>query len=175
MASASFPPTARARITPPTMQARVPIASSSRSRAPRLRRFGKSSRIQTSRSWFLFPFLYFGLVPAAFAIPAAVGDFLTGLAAPFVGSAVARRRPGALGWATAWNVFGIVDLVVAPAAAILSHAQVIAFYPLALVPLFVGPPVGILTHVYSLRNLSTASDLAAARRAGLAAQPAGAA
>jgi hypothetical protein len=106
---------------------------------------------------FLFPFLYFGLVPATFAIPAAVGDFLTGLAAPFVGSAVARRRPGALAWATAWNLFGIVDLIVAPTAAIVSGAQVIGLYPLALVPLFVGPPLGILTHIYSLRNLSPVS------------------
>lgn len=113
---------------------------------------------------FLFPFLYFGLVPAAFAVPAAVGDFLTGLAAPFVGAAVARRRPGARAWATAWNLFGIVDLVVAPAAAIVSGAPAIVLYPLALVPLFVGPPLGILTHVYSLRNLSTAMHREGSRR-----------
>ena len=106
---------------------------------------------------FLFPFLYFGLVPAAFAVPAAVGDFLTGLAAPFVGAGLARRRPGALAWAVAWNIFGIVDLIVAPAAAVLSGAQVLALYPLALVPLFIGPPLGILTHICSLRNLSTAA------------------
>jgi hypothetical protein len=117
---------------------------------------------------FLFPFLYFGVVPAAFAVPAAVGDFLTGLAAPFVASAVARRRPGALGWATAWNVFGIVDLVVAPTAAVLSGANVIALYPLALVPLFIGPPLGILTHIYSLRNLA-----AVARRESVPRETAG--
>jgi hypothetical protein len=112
---------------------------------------------------FLFPFLYFGLVPSAFAIPAAAGDFLTGLAAPFVGSAVAHRRPGAQALATAWNIFGIVDLIVAPTVAVLSRAQVIALYPLALVPLFIGPPLGILTHIYSLRNLSTATRGAESR------------
>jgi len=106
---------------------------------------------------FIYPFLHYGVVPALFAIPAAVGDFAVGLAAPFVGYAVYRRRSGALGWATVWNVFGILDLVVAPTAAVLSHARVANLYPLALVPLFIGPPLGILTHVVSLRNLRSAS------------------
>jgi hypothetical protein len=135
-------------------------------------------RVQTYRMaglMFLFPFLSFGLVPAAFAVPAAVGDFLTGLAAPFVASAVARRRPGALAWATAWNLFGILDLVVAPTAAVLSGAQVVALYPLALVPLFVGPPLGILTHLASLRNLTTAARREGSRRSATALSPLGAA
>jgi hypothetical protein len=104
---------------------------------------------------FLFPFLYYGLVPAGFAIPAAIGDFLTGALAPTVGRAVAQRRPGAMTWATAWNLFGILDLIVAPAAAVVTQAPVLYLYPLALIPLFVGPPLGILAHVYSLRNLAT--------------------
>jgi hypothetical protein len=103
-----------------------------------------------------------------------VGDFLTGLAAPFVGSIVARRRPGALAWATAWNLFGIADLIVAPAVAIVSGAQLIGLYPLALVPLFVGPPLGILTHIYSLRNLSTAMRREGSRRSPTAVEPLGA-
>ncbi len=123
---------------------------------------------------FLFPFLYFGIVPAAFALPAAIGDFLTGFAAPFVGAALARRRPGALAWATAWNVFGIVDLVVAPAAAVLSGAQVATLYPLALVPLFIGPPLGILTHIWSLRSLSAAARAEGARRSTPVGEPVGA-
>src|SRR5215471_3124333 len=106
---------------------------------------------------FLFPFLYYGVVPAGFAIPAAIGDFATGAFAPLVGRAVARQRPNALRWATAWNLFGVLDLLVAPASAFLSHAPVIGLYPLSLVPLFLGPPLGILTHVYSLRNLATHS------------------
>jgi hypothetical protein len=111
---------------------------------------------------FLYPFLYYGVLPTGFAVPAAAGDFLTGLLAPLVGLAVAKRRPNALAWATAWNIFGVLDLIVAPIAAVLSHTQVLSLYPLALVPLFVGPPLGILTHVYSLRNLATAarSDVA---------------
>lgn len=111
---------------------------------------------------FLFPFLYYGIVPAAFAIPAALGDFVTGAFAPIVGFAVLRQKPHAMKWATAWNLFGVLDLIVAPAAAALSHAQVIGLYPLSLVPLFIGPPLGILTHVYSLRNLAVRSSSAAA-------------
>ena len=56
-----------------------------------------------------------------------------------------------------WNAFGILDLIVAPTAALLSQAQVLRIYALALVPLFLGPPLGILTHVYSLRNLARAA------------------
>jgi hypothetical protein len=102
---------------------------------------------------FLYPLLAYGVLPAGFAIPAGIGDFLTGLAAPFVASAVARRRPGSIALATAWNVFGIADLIVAPTAAVLSHSTILNLFPLALIPLFVGPPLGILTHLASLRNL----------------------
>jgi hypothetical protein len=117
---------------------------------------------------FLYPFLYYGVLPAGFAVPAAVGDFITGLVAPLVGFAVAKRLSNAFAWATAWNIFGVLDLIVAPIAAVLSHAQVLALYPLALVPLFVGPPLGLLTHVYSLRNLATAvsADKAGLNRGG---------
>jgi hypothetical protein len=115
---------------------------------------------------FLFPFLYYGIVPAAFAIPAGLGDFVTGALAPVVGLAIARQRPHAIKWATAWNLFGLLDLIVAPAAAVLSQAQVIGLYPLSLVPLFIGPPLGILTHVYSLRNLAMLSSAAVVDASG---------
>jgi hypothetical protein len=110
---------------------------------------------------FLFPFLYYGVVPASFAVPAAVGDFVTGALAPLVGLAVLRQRPNAIRWAIAWNFFGILDLLVAPASAVLSGAQVLGLFPLSLVPLFIGPPLGLLTHVYSLRNLALSSSAAA--------------
>src|SRR5215831_5812518 len=106
---------------------------------------------------FLYPYLYYGIVPAGFAIPAAVGDFLTGIWTPLVALAVARRWRHAVMWATAWNLFGILDLLAAPVAAFLSRASVINLYPLTLVPLFVGPPMGILAHVYSIRNLRMAA------------------
>ena len=103
-------------------------------------------------------YLYYGILPASFAIPAAIGDFLTGVTAPIVARALARRQRHAVIWATAWNVFGILDMLIAPAAAFLSRAAVIAMYPLNLVPLFIGPPISILAHVYSIRNLRVAAS-----------------
>jgi hypothetical protein len=103
---------------------------------------------------FLWPYLASGALPAGFALPAFIGDTLTGLAAPFVAWAVAHNRPGAKARAVAWNCFGVLDLLVAPAAAVLTHSTNIGRYPLVIVPLFLGPPIGILTHIYSLRNLS---------------------
>jgi hypothetical protein len=69
---------------------------------------------------------------------------------------VAQKQRHALRWAVAWNLFGTLDLIVAPATALLFHAAVLGIYPLALVPLFLGPPLGILTHILSLRNLAVA-------------------
>lgn len=108
---------------------------------------------------FLWPFLAAGAVPAAFAVPAGVGDVLTGIAAPFVAVAVAQNRPRARTWAVIWNLFGILDLVVATASAVLSHSTNISRFPLVIVPLFLGPPLGILLHLYSLRNLRVTRDV----------------
>jgi hypothetical protein len=106
---------------------------------------------------FLFPFLYYGVIPAGFAVPAVIGDVATGLAAPFVASQIERRRGGALALAVGWNLFGIADLIVAPTAAVLSRAPLANLFPLVVVPLFLGPPLGILTHVYSLKILANLS------------------
>ncbi len=131
--------------------------------------------VQTYRvagAMFLWPFLAADAVPAGFAWPAGVGDTLTGLAAPFVAWAVARNRPGARTWAVAWNWFGLIDLIVAPTAAVLSQSTNIGRFPLVIVPLFLGPPLGILTHVYSLRNLRTnRPQIAAEERATFSALP----
>lgn len=107
---------------------------------------------------FVFPFLTYGIVPAGFGWPAGIGDALTGILAPIVALMVARNQPHALKWAVAWNLFGILDLIVAPATALFFQARVLNIYPLALVPLFLGPPIGILTHIYSLRNLAVANS-----------------
>lgn len=103
---------------------------------------------------FLYPLLYYGALPAGFAVPAAVGDMLTGILAPVVASGVRRRRSHAILWAVAWNLFGILDLIVAPVEAVRWGARVLDLFPVSLVPLFIGPPLGILMHIYSLRNLS---------------------
>jgi hypothetical protein len=106
---------------------------------------------------FLFPFLAYGEVPASFAVTAAVGDILTGVLALPVAALVERRGNAAYGWARAWNALGILDLVVVPTVGVLSGARVITHYPLGAVALFIGPPLGILTHIYSLRNLAASA------------------
>jgi len=103
---------------------------------------------------FVFPFLTYGLLPAGFGWPAGIGDAITGIFAPVVALMVARNRPNAFKLAVAWNLFGTLDLIVAPATALYFEARVLSIYPLNLVPLFLGPPIGILTHIYSLRNLA---------------------
>jgi hypothetical protein len=110
---------------------------------------------------FVYPFVTYGILPAGFGYPAGIGDALTGIFAPIVALMVARNRPNAVKWAIAWNLFGTLDLIDATATALAFQAPVLSIYPIALVPLFLGPPLGILTHVLSLRNL------AAARLAGI--------
>jgi hypothetical protein len=103
---------------------------------------------------FIYPFVTYGILPASFGYPAGIGDALTGIFAPVVALMVARNRPHALKWAVAWNLFGTLDLVDATATALIFQAPVLSIYPIALVPLFLGPPLGILTHILSLRNLA---------------------
>lgn len=116
-------------------------------------------RLQTYRlAGFIFlVFLAYGIVPAPFAITAAVGDVLTGALAIPVARLVERRGAAAYGWARAWNALGILDLIVVPTVALLTGARVIAHYPIGTIALFIGPPLGILTHIYSLRNLGVSS------------------
>jgi hypothetical protein len=95
-------------------------------------------------------------LPAAFALPAGLGDVATGFAAPFIGYTIARW-PDKLINVAWWNAFGIADLVVAvttgfltsPGAAQMlsldSPNQLITTYPLALVPLY-GVPVSLILH-----------------------------
>src|SRR5262249_12589455 len=104
---------------------------------------------------FIFQFLTYGILPAGFAYPTCIGDALTGIFPTLVALLVAQNRPHALKWAVAWNLFGTLDLIVAPATAVIFQARVLAIYPLALVPLFLGPPIGILTHILSLRNVAS--------------------
>jgi hypothetical protein len=109
---------------------------------------------------FIYPFVTYGILPGGFGYPAGIGDALTGIFAPIVALMVARNRPNALKWAVAWNLFGTLDLIDAIATALIFRAPVLGIYPIALVPLFLGPPLGILTHILSLRNLAVTRSAA---------------
>jgi hypothetical protein len=113
--------------------------------------------------WALAAWLH-GALPAAFALPAGIGDVLTGLfaapAAVAVATGAARGRRAAM----IWNIFGLADFVVAiamgmitspgPLQLIVPSAPSIGVgtYPGVLTPAFVVPS-SILLHALSLRQL----------------------
>lgn len=99
-----------------------------------------------------------GDLPAAFALPAGLGDIAVGLAAPLVAWRVARRPDRSRGLALLWNAAGLADLVVAVTMGVLTSPgplQVLSLddanlaitrLPFVLVPLF-AVPISILLHV----------------------------
>jgi len=103
-----------------------------------------------------------GHLPAAFALPAGLGDIAIGVAAPFVARRLARGtgRAGAV----RFNVLGILDLVVAVSIAFLLFEFVevtpstapLRLLPLALIPT-VAVPLAVALHIVSLRQLRTAA------------------
>jgi len=104
-----------------------------------------------------------GHLPAAFALPAGLGDIAIGVAAPFVARRLARGtgRAGAV----RFNVLGILDLVVAGMIGFLLLGFVEATpstAPLTLLPLALVPtaavPLAVALHIASLRRLRTAAE-----------------
>jgi hypothetical protein len=99
-----------------------------------------------------------GHLPAAFALPAGLGDMAIGVAAPFV----ARRLAQGTGRSEAvrFHILGIVDLVVAGSIGflLLEFVEVtpstapLLLMPLALI-LTVAVPLAVAQHVISLRGL----------------------
>ena len=100
-----------------------------------------------------------GVLPGAFAWPAGLGDIAIGVTAPWVALALVRRP----GFATrrvfvAWNMFGILDLVVAVGTGGLHSALAVAGEvttgPMAVLPLVLIPaylvPLFIMLHLAAL-------------------------
>lgn len=112
-------------------------------------------------------------LPAAFAVPAGLGDIAVGLAAPWVALRVARgtHRRGVI-W---FNLLGILDLIIAGALGFLAGAgpgavldvepstRLLVELPLCLIPTTVVP-LAIALHVVSLRALRNTADGQAADR-----------
>jgi hypothetical protein len=105
-----------------------------------------------------------GMLPAAFALPAGIGDMLVGVLAPVVAILYARGVVGRERLVRAWNRSGILDLVVAIGTGFLtspSPVQLLSFeapnelisaFPLVMVPVF-AVPVSVLLHLMSLKKL----------------------
>ena len=111
-----------------------------------------------------------GQLPPLFALPAGLGDIAAGLAAPF-----ARRlqKPGGRSSGVVWNVFGLLDLIVAVGLGATANvgpvqifhanpsAAIMTGFPMALVPTFMVP-LSMVLHILSLRYLLSARTASAA-------------
>jgi hypothetical protein len=104
-----------------------------------------------------------GVQPGLWALPAAIGDVLTGLIAVSAAIAVAAGTAEGRRAAILWNIFGLADFAVAiPLGMITSPGQfqliiptmpiAVDAFPNVLTPAFVVPS-SILLHVLSLRQL----------------------
>jgi hypothetical protein len=118
-----------------------------------------------------------GKLPSFFAWPAGVGDIAIGLLAPFVGLAYARAPRDTAGLVRAWNVFGILNLVVAVMTGFLTapsliqpivvqpNSELMTVLPMVLIPAYLVP-LSILLHLASLAKLRRTAPLAQ-RRGGI--------
>lgn len=104
-----------------------------------------------------------GHLPAAFALPAGLGDIAVGIAAPFVARRLARGTGRAE--AVRFNALGIFDLIVAASVGYLLFGFIdvtpstapLRLLPLALIPT-VPVPLALALHIVSLRRLRPAVD-----------------
>jgi hypothetical protein len=94
-----------------------------------------------------------GELPGVFAIPAGVGDVVTGLFAPVVAYWWFAGKPYARAAAIAWNLFGMADLVNAVAIGWLTGGGGGGIvFPIVLIPTY-AVPRAFLVHTYSLIGL----------------------
>lgn len=132
----------------------------------------------------IFLVLYaIGKLPAVFALPAGIGDILTGLLAPGVGAAYTRNPQAAAGRLRAWNLFGIADLIVAMVTGFLTSPsplqmlaldrpnELVTAFPLVMIPVFLAP-LAFLLHLASLKKLRQSAIAQVAQQLDDSAHPA---
>src|SRR5499425_110621 len=94
-----------------------------------------------------------GQLPGLFALPAGIGDVMTGLLAPLVAYLWCSGKPYARSAAIAWNLFGMADLVNAVVLGALTNGGAGGIvFPIVLIPVY-GVPRAFLIHSYSLIGL----------------------
>ena len=90
-----------------------------------------------------------GQLPGLFALPAGIGDTLTGLTAPLVAYWSYKKWKGARFIAFVWCLFGTLDLLDAITLANLSNSTaLIGVLPFVLIPAF-GVPRSLVLHGYT--------------------------
>ena len=100
---------------------------------------------------FLYCYYVCGTLSRGFALNAGWGDVLTGvLAIPVAMMVKNGTRYSHLAFAL-WTLIGIGDLILAPASAAMYGAKQLTNFPINLIPLFLGPPFGILLHLITVR------------------------
>ena len=104
------------------------------------------------------------VVPGVFALPAGIGDVITGLLAVPIAISLTADTPTARRAAIGWNVFGLLDFAVAVSIGLMispGPLQLIVpsipnstagVYPNVMIPAF-AVPSSILLHALSLRQL----------------------
>jgi hypothetical protein len=102
-----------------------------------------------------------GELPAAFALPAGLGDVAVGLTAPLVALYVVGGGPWAKRTYIGWTVLGIADLLLAVVLGVTSGSGVdaMASLPMSLVPTF-GVPFTLALHAISLVNATRGTQFA---------------
>lgn len=88
-----------------------------------------------------------------FAVTAGWGDVLTGMLAIPTALAALYRVPLWQVAVVAWSAIGIGDLILAPVMAQLYGGPNSDDFPINTIPIFFGPPLGILLHLIVLRTL----------------------
>jgi len=102
----------------------------------------------------LFLYLYFstGALSRGFALNAGWGDIITGVLAIMVAYMLWKRMRFAPFALLVWSIFGIIDLIGAPVSALVHGPQQLVTFPLCLIPIFLGPPFGLVLHIITLRS-----------------------
>lgn len=125
---------------------------------------------------FLVLWAYGGAIPGVFALPAGVGDVLTGLLALPTALSLASGAPHSRTVAIAWNFLGIADLMSAVSLGAMTSPgplQLMAFdqpnlltstYPTVMTPAF-AVPLSLILHGLSLWQLRRLGRRAQARAA----------
>jgi hypothetical protein len=109
-----------------------------------------------------------GKLPSLFAWPAGIGDIAIGLLAPIVGLAYARAPRDTASLVAAWNVFGILDLVIAVGTGFATApslvqpvevqptSELMTVLPMVMIPVYLVP-LSIVLHLASLAKLRRAA------------------
>lgn len=117
-------------------------------------------------STFIILFLY-DLLPTIFALFAGIGDVIMALSSIFVAKAIRDNKSYARRLTYIWNTFGLVDILITSAMAIIftkisidqgiPGVEFLAEFPFCFIPAF-APPTIIFLHLLVFRKLTSTKN-----------------